>query len=181
MLPDYVLTWLGLCRADGAAIREILTAADDRDVFPAAGFGWAVEEAPGFAVFFEDGSGGAAGVGIEADAFAFADGFDGDDVPEVFGDYVGDQEIDFGRSVDCRAEASGANAVAGFGVAGGGFDLDAEESVAEVDDGVVTFAVAPGNADAEAETGGTGKECGFGGFSAALACRFGYGVDGDDF
>jgi len=48
------------------------------------------------------------------------------------------------------------DAVAMIAIAGGGFDLDAEESVAEVDDGVVAVAVSPGNEDAEAEVGGAG-------------------------
>jgi len=90
------------------------------------------------------------GVGIEADAFAVSDGGGGDDVPEVFGDEVGDQEIDFGWSVDGVAGSGGADAVASFGVARGGFDLDAEEALAEGDDGIVAFTVSPGDADGEA-------------------------------
>jgi len=120
-------------------------------------------------------------VGIEADAFAVSDGLDGDDVPEVFGDDVGDQEIDFSGVVDGVAGSGGADAVAGFGVAAGGFDLDAEEAAAASDDGVVAFTVSPGDADAEAEVGGASQEGGFGGFSAALAGGGGDGVESDDF
>jgi hypothetical protein len=112
-------------------------------MLPAAFFSWAIEEAPGFAVTLEDGFGGAAGAGVKTDAFALADGFDGDDVPEIFGDYVGYEEIDFGGRVDASVGAGGFYAVAGFGVTGGGFDLDAEESVVEVDYGVVAVAVSP--------------------------------------
>ena len=57
-----------------------------------------------------------------------ADGLNGDYVPEVFGDYVGDEEVDFFAGIDFAAGSGGFDAVAGFGVASGGFDLDAEES-----------------------------------------------------
>ena len=42
-------------------------------------------------------------MGIEADAFAASDGGDGDDVPDVFGDDVGDEEIDFGGGIGALA------------------------------------------------------------------------------
>jgi hypothetical protein len=119
-------------------------------------------------------------MGIEADTFAVSDGFDGHDVPEVFGDDVGDEEIDFGGGVDGVAGSGGADAVASIGVAGGGFDLDAEKALAEGDDGVVAFTVSPGDADGEAEAGGAGEEGGLGGFSAALAGGSGDGMKGDD-
>ncbi len=117
-------------------------------------------------------------MGIEADAFALAQGFDGEDVPDVFGDYVADEEVDIVDGVDLAIGSGGFDAVAAFGVAGGGFDLDAEESAAEVDGGVVAVAVSPGNEDAEVEIGGAGEEGGFGGFSAALAGGAGCGVEG---
>jgi len=123
----------------------------------------------------------AAGVGIEADAFAVSDGLDGNDVPDIFGDDVADEEVDFSAGVDAAAGSGGFDAVAVFGVEGGGFDLDAEESVVEFDDGVVAVAVSPGDEDGEAEMGGAGEEGGFGGFSATLAGGLGYGVEGDSF
>ena len=58
----------------------MFAAAAGGQAFAEADFGAGVEEAPGFAVFFEGGAGWAAG-GIEADAFALSDGLDGDDVP----------------------------------------------------------------------------------------------------
>ena len=85
--------------------------------------------------------------GVEADAFAASDGLDGDDVPDVFRDHVSDEEVDFFAGIDFAAGSGGFNAVAGFGVEGGGLDLDAEESVMEFDDGVVAVAVSPGYAD----------------------------------
>jgi len=106
------------------------------------GFWRACQQAPGFTVFLELGARLAAGVGIEADAFAVANG---DDVPDVFGDNVSNEEVDFGGRV---GDAAGS----------GGFDLDAEESLAEFDDGVVALAISPGKADGESEVGGAGEK-----------------------
>jgi hypothetical protein len=102
-----------------------------------------IQEAPGFAVFFDGGGGGGGGGGVEADAFAASDGLDGDDVPEIFGDDVGDEEIDFFAGIDAAAGTGGFDTIAIFGVPGGGFDLDAEEAAVEFDDGVVAVAVSP--------------------------------------
>jgi hypothetical protein len=164
--------------ANGAADFEIFTAA-------AAGVGFAeadaeagIEEAPGLAVSFEEGAGGTASGGIKADTFAVADGLDGNDVPEIFGDDVGREEIDFGGGVDLAIGSGGFDAIAVLGVSGGGFDLNAKEAAIEFDDGVVAVAVSPGKADGEAESRGAGEESSFGGFSAALA-GVGDGVDGD--
>jgi hypothetical protein len=165
--------------AEGAADSEIPAAAAGGQAFAEADVQAGIEEAPGFAIFFEDGAGLAAGVGIEADAFALSDGLDRDDVPDVFGDNVGDEEIYFFTGVDFAAGSGGFDAVAGLGVESGGFDLDAEESAVEFDDGVVAVAVSPGDENAEAEVGGAGEEGGFGGFSATLASGLGDGVDGD--
>ena len=113
------------------------------------------------------------------DAFALSDGLDGDDVPDVFGDNVSDEEVDFFAGVGVAAGSGGFDAVAVVGVQGGGFDLDAEESVVEFDDGVVAVALSPGDADAEAQGGGAGEEGGFGGLSATLAGGLGDGVESD--
>jgi hypothetical protein len=165
--------------AEGAADFESSAAAAAGVGFAEADAEAAVEEAPGFAVFLVQGAGLAAGGGIEADGFAGADGLDGDDVPEIFGDDVGDEEIYFFAGIDFPAGSGGFDAIASLGAAGGGFDLDPEESVIEFDDGVVAITVSPGDEDGEAEMGGAGQEGGFGGFSAALAGGSGDGVDGD--
>jgi len=168
-------------RADGAADFQILAAANSGNVLPTTRFTRTIEEAPGFAVFFEHGAGLTACVGIEADAFAVCDGRDGNDVPEVFRDDVGDEEIDFGGGVDLAVGSGGFDAVAGFRVAGGGFDLHAEESAVEFDDRIVAVAVSPRKADAESEVGGAREKGGLGGFSTTFAGGDCDGVDGDDF
>jgi len=165
--------------AEGAADFEILAAAAGGQAFAEADVQAGIEEAPGFAILFEEGAGLAASVGIKADTFALADGLNGDDVPDIFGDNVGDEEVDFFTRIDSPVGSGGFDAVAGLGVEGSGFDLDAEESAVEFDDGVIAVAVSPGDADTETEMGGAGEEGGFGGFSATFAGGLGNGVDGD--
>jgi hypothetical protein len=86
-------------------------------------------------------------VGVEAEHGGWGADFYGEDVPEVERDYVGDQEVDVFAGVD-GAGLAGRVCRAGFVGSGaervGGFDLDAEEGFAVVEDEVVTFAVAPG-------------------------------------
>jgi len=147
--------------------------------FAEAGAEAGIEEAPGFAIFFEHGAGLASGMRVEADAFALADGLDGDEVPDVFRDDVSDEEIDFLARINLPAGSGGFNAIAGLGVESGGFDLDAEETVVEFNDGVVAIAVSPRDADAETEGGGAGEEGGFGGFADALARGLGDGLEGE--
>ena len=50
----------------------------------------------------------------------------GDDVPQIFGDDPGDEEIDFVASVG-GPPSGGLDAIARLGVALGGFDLNAPE------------------------------------------------------
>ena len=138
-----------MCRA--LAARSYIYLLSARSVFRTG------HEAPGFAVSFEVAV-RVVGVGIEAGTFAKADGSDGNDVPDVFGDDVGDKEIDFGGGVNFAAGSGGFDAVAGFKVSAGGFYLDAKEAVAESDNRVVALAVSPRQADAEAEVRGAGQE-----------------------
>jgi hypothetical protein len=146
-----------------------------------------VEEAPGVFVFFQEAFAGddaavaaAGSVGVEAEAFAEAGGFDGDDVPEVERGDVGGDEVGFFGGVDGLAVAAVFDAVAAVGEQFGALNLNpVETAVAVVDDEVVAFGLSPGGADAEAHAGGAGEEGGFGGFSAALAGGLGDGVEGD--
>ena len=128
-----------------------------------------LEEVPGVGV---GGEGAACGtVGGEAEAGAAVEDGDGEDVPGVLGDEVDDEEVDLGGEVGDKAwvggdgvgagglgvgsaaaggieVTSGFDVVAAFGVAGGGgFDLDATEAAAVVDDEVVASGLAegPGN------------------------------------
>ena len=117
--------------AQGAADAKTFTAAAAGVTFAEADAQAGIEEAPGFAIFFEHGAGLAAGVGIEANALALVDGLDGDDVPDIFGNDVGDEEIDFGGGVNFATRSGGGDAVAGLGEAGGGLDLNAKQSAVE--------------------------------------------------
>jgi hypothetical protein len=164
---------------DRARNFQVDAPAQNWDVFPAASLWLAVEEAPGFAVFFEVAVGFSAGMRIEAGAFATTDSLDRNDVPDVFGDEIGDKEIDFSGVVDGATCSRSFDAVPRLGVACGGFDLDTEKSVAQGDDGVIALAVSPREADAETEVGGAGQEGSFGGLSATLAGGLANGLEFD--
>jgi len=87
---------------------------------------------PGFAVLVVEAG---AGVGFAAEQEAgAADGSDRDDVPGVFGDDVGGQEVDFGGEVGEGASVGAAvaiDAVEAVEELGGAFDLDAPEGAEE--------------------------------------------------
>ncbi len=125
---------------------------------------------PGFAVGFEAHLFGFA-VRIETKHGRGSAHFDGQDVPEVEGDDVGDEEVDVAAGVD-GASFAGSVGGAGFVGAGaegvGGFGLNADELASVVEDEVVALAVSPGLGDAEAEAGGFVEEGGFGALSGAL-------------
>ena len=143
----------------------------------AFGFSAAGHLAPGFAVLFHQGA--LAVGGIEAKDVVGGGFAHRDDVPEVLGDDEGDEEVDLVSGV-AGVASGGFDAVAGIGVALGGFDLHPPELASGVEDEVVAFAVAPGFGDAEAEAGGFGQEGGLGGFAAAFAGDEADGVDFGD-
>ena len=108
------------------------------------------------------------------------DVLDGEDIPGVFGDDVGDEEVDFGGFVGGDAAdgaAVGVDVIEAVFLCCGGFDLDAEEFVAfgpsaADEDEVEALAVAVGLGDAEAEAGGFVDEGEFGELSATLGVEF---------
>jgi hypothetical protein len=128
---------------------------------------WASHLAPSLAVLFMPEVTGAVRRDIHL-ATAGGDG-NGNDVTEIFRHDIGDDEVDFLRSI-CRS-ALEFDDVAGAVIVAGGLDLDAPKVFAGVEDEVVALAVSPGFGDAEAETGDFGKECSFGGFSEGFGSR----------
>jgi len=114
-------------------------------------------------------------VGIEAEHGCGRADFYGDDVSDVEFDYVRGDEVDVAFGVDSAAFAGG---VGGAGFVGAGAEgvgalyLYAEEMNirlgAVVEDEVVTLAIPPRFADAEAALGGLVEEGGFGALSGAL-------------
>jgi hypothetical protein len=111
------------------------------------------EQAPCFAVFFEKPS--ASSVRIEAEACAFARGFNRDDVPEIERDDIGGEEVDFLGCIGDFVGSAALDAVAGIFIVVGALDLHAPElAFAVVDSEVVTLAIAPGLANAKAKSGG---------------------------
>ena len=147
---------------------------------------------PGFAVLVVE-AGAAVFFAAEQEAGA-ADSEDGDDVPSVFGDDVGGDQVDLGGVVGngaSSAAAVGVDAIEAVEELGGTFNLDAPKEcgggggrvrgAAGVEDEVVAFAVAIGLGDAEAEAGGDEDEDEFGEFSAALGGEFtAEGINGWD-
>lgn len=132
--------------------------------------GGRVEQVPGFAVLFEAHLFGFA-VRVEAEHRRGGADFDGNDIPEIERDDVGDEEVDVATGVDGASFAGGVGS-AGFVCAGaeraGGFGLNADELASVVEDEVVALAVSPGLGDTEAEAGGFVEEGGFGALSGAL-------------
>src|SRR3984885_8345508 len=126
---------------------------------------------PGFAVLFPAGA-FAGDVGIEAEAGGLLDGCDGQDVTDIYGQDVGDQEVDvvggvgdFALAVDA---VNGLDVVAAGAEDFGEFELYAPQAGAVADDEVVAFAVSPGLGDVKAQGFGLEPEGGFGDFSGAF-------------
>lgn len=142
------------------------------------------EQFPGFAVFFEAGA-GASVIGIKAEAFLVDYVGDGEDVPGVHWDDMGDQgvnvfwgvgEFGFDPEVASIDGADGLNVVSTGAEGGGAFYLDTPEARAVVENEVVALAVGPGFGDAESQAGGFEEEGGFGevsGLSGVAMCGFG--------
>jgi hypothetical protein len=110
-------------------------------------------------------------VGVEAEHGGGEAGADGEDVPEVERDDVGDEEIDVAGGIDGAGFTDGVGGAGFVGVGAegvGGLDLDAEEAVAVVEDEIVTLAVAPRFGNAESEGTGFVEESSFAAFAATL-------------
>lgn len=118
------------------------------------------------------------GVGVEGDGTAAVDFCEGDDVPSVFGDDVGGDEVEDVANVRAMASADGAGvSILYFGVfdfVGGGFDLHAGEAAFVSGDEVVVGHFSPRLADLEPVFGGGDEKTHLGPFAA----RFLVGDDG---
>ncbi len=129
------------------------------------------EEVPGFAEGFQAGA-LARDVGIEAKTFAGRECVDGQDIPDIERNDVGDEDVNVVGGV--HALALTVDAVDGLDIVSAGaeglgaFELHAPEAATGVENEVVAFGVSPGLGDAEGETSGLEDEGGFGKFSAAL-------------
>ena len=96
---------------------------------------------------------------------------DGEDVPGVVGDDVGDEgvnvigrigEFGFGAELASIDGADGLDVVSAGAERGGAFYLDTPEARAGVENEVVALAVGPGFSDAESQAGGFEEKGGFG-------------------
>ena len=140
------------------------------------GIAGARQLAPGFAVDFADATAGWS-LGKEVKLGVLFGYRYGDYIPQIFGDNIDREEIDFAGGI-AAIIATALNHIMRVDKTHGGFDLNAPEFFASVEDEVVALAVSPDTGDAEAEAGGFGEESGFGG----LAMRLTRGeADGMDF
>lgn len=131
--------------------------------------------APGFAVDFADSAArGSLGKEVELRVL-LSDGY-WDYIPQIFGDNVNREEIDFAGGV-AAIIASAFDRVMRVDKTHGGFDLNAPEPAAGVGDEVVALAVSPDTGDAEAEGGGFGEESGFCGLAMRLTSGEADGMD----
>lgn len=116
-------------------------------------------------------------MGEEGEVAAGGEGADGEDIPGVFGDDVGDEEVDlFGGVADfggAAAEVAGGDVIGAVEIASAGLDLDAPElrgaAAGGVEDEVVGFAVAVGLGDGESEGNGFVEEGDFDQLSIAFS------------
>jgi len=110
---------------------------------------------------------------------------DGEDVPGVGGDDVGDEGVNvfwsvgkFGFAPEFASidGADGLDVVSAGAERGGAFYLDTPEARAVVENEVVALAVGPGFGDSESQAGGFEEEGGFGkvsGLGGVAVCGFG--------
>jgi hypothetical protein len=132
--------------------------------------GSAGEKGPGFAE-------GAIALGLaageEPERGARAEGGDGEDIPDLFGDDEDAEKVDVSGGVrEFTGGAVGGGDLIGVVAAGEeAADLDAEEAAAGVHDEIVLLGVAPGAGDGEAEIDGAGEEAGFRDLTPGLRVR----------
>lgn len=113
--------------------------------------------------------------GLHIHILASFDLVDGENVPKVFREHVGNEKIDFFRVVTIFVTIVSCNAVVVpiRWFAQDGLDLDAPESFLKADDYIVAVAVAPRLGDGESEVCGFAHEDKLGEFAAALRVEFG--------
>jgi len=153
--------------AESAAGGESAAATLERDIVAAAAGGGAIEQAPGLTIAFVFGAAGAVGIEVQ---HASGGGLDGNEVPEIVRNDVGDEKIYVALGVP-MVEAAGLDEILSASVSAGALDLNAPKTLAELHQAIVRAAFAPGLGNGEAEQEGAGEEGGFGG----LADGFGGG------
>jgi len=116
-------------------------------------------------------------VGIEVEEGASQEGVDGDDVPGVFGDDVGGDEVYVVFGVEVASTAFDLILAAGAGDVGA-FDLHPpdEAALGGADQDVNGVAFSPRFGDGKIEADGAGDKGGFGSFSATFAVGLAEGV-----
>src|SRR5271170_1690659 len=141
--------------ADGAAHRQVSAAAEDGDVFPAAGFRLAGQEAPGFAVFLVLGF--PVPSRVEMQRSPTLESLDRNDIPNVLLGHMRRHEVDILLGV-ASPGASSSRLILPSTMVRRTFYLDSPKSGPHPHQYVVVIAVAPRFGDAEIVTRRTGDE-----------------------
>jgi hypothetical protein len=152
--------------AQTARVEGIVWLALDQELGGTDFIAGASQLAPGFAVDFGDAA-ARGSLRKEVELRVMFSYRYGDYIPEIFGDNINREEIDFAGSV-AAIIAPALNRVVRVDKTHGGFDLNAPEFFAGVGYEVVALAVSPDTSDAKAEAGGFGEERGLGGFAMRL-------------
>ena len=116
------------------------------------------EEVPGFAVGLVEAA-AFASVGVDAEGGG-SEFSDGDDVPDVAGNHVRDEEVDFCCGVNSARMAAGGgiDAKPSASAVSGGLHLDTAEALAGVGNEIVAAAIAVGLGDDESAARGLHHE-----------------------
>src|SRR5213593_4638639 len=149
------------------------------------------QQMPGLAIVFEART-FASALRIEAEAFAGREGLDGEHVPDIERDDVGDENVNVAGGVNHLAlpvdRVDGLDVVTAGAYDFGALELDAPKATVDgvvagvvvvrvvvmrigavrVENEVVALAIAPGFGNAKAQAGGLEQEGGLGEFSFAL-------------
>lgn len=158
-----------------AGVKRVIGLACGQEKVRAVWVARARQLAPGFAVYFANAAaGGSLRKEVELRVL-LSDGY-WDYIPQIFGDNINREEIDFAGGV-AAIVASALDRVMRVNKTHGGFDLNAPEAATGVGDEVVALAVSPDTGDAEAEGGGFGEESGFCGLAMRLTSGEADGMD----
>jgi hypothetical protein len=125
--------------------------------------------APGFAIDFVGGTAPRAFRKEIELPMQFRHG-DGHHIPQILGNDIDRNEIDFAHGV-ATAPPAALDHITVMDKVTGRFDLHSPELVAGIEDEIVALAISPGFGDTEAEAGSFGEEGGFGSFTPGLASR----------
>ena len=131
------------------------------------------DQVPGLAEILKLSAAASCGPGrVKTEHFPANDGFHGNDIPGIVGDYIGREKVDVVGGVEAASVAVAANAkideVSAAMRGESRFDLDTEQAISGSDHEIESHAIAVWLAHAESEAGGFEDEDQFRDFAFAL-------------